>query len=143
MAFPPRLSLVTLGVANVDAAARFYERLGWKRSSGSQQAVVFFDLGGIVLSLFGRDDLAADAGMPLALPATASFVLAINLGSQSEVDSAIATAAGAGASLLKAASGTGWGGYAGYIADLDGHAWEIAYNPFWPLDADGHLEIPD
>jgi catechol 2,3-dioxygenase-like lactoylglutathione lyase family enzyme len=72
MTFPSRLSLVTLGVADVDAAARFYERLGWKRSSASQNAVVFFDLGGIVLSLFGRNDLAADAGMPQVRPATAS-----------------------------------------------------------------------
>lgn len=143
MSFPARLSLVTLGVADVDAAARFYERLGWTRSSASLRQVAFFDLGGTVLSLFGRADLAADAGMPLPPVATASFALAVNVGSPQEVDAAIAAAAGAGASLLKAACGTSWGGYAGYIADPDGHAWEIAYNPFWPIDADGAIQLPD
>ena len=143
MTVPSRLSVVTLGVADVQAAAAFYERLGWNRSSSSQANVVFFDLGGVVLSLFGRFDLAANAGMPVLGPATASFALAVNVGSEREVDTAIAAAAGAGASLLKAASRASWGGYAGYIADPDGHAWEIAFNPFWPMDADGCLALPD
>lgn len=144
MTVPPVLSLVTLGVRDVEASTRFYERLGFPLSSASQPAVVsFFRTAGGLLGLFGADDLAADAEVGQQ-PATGfrGVSLAINVASRAAVDAALAAAEGAGARVLKAPQPTEWGGYHGYFADPDGHAWEVAHNPFWPLDEDGLPQLP-
>lgn len=140
---PPRINLVTLGVADVAASAAFYERLGLKRSSASQEAVVFFRLGPVVLGLFGRADLAADAGVPDTPAGFSGITLAHNVGSPAEVAAVIDAAVAAGARLVKPPEKVFWGGFSGYFADPDGHLWEVAHNPFWPLDAAGAVVLPE
>jgi predicted lactoylglutathione lyase len=144
MAIPARLSLVTLGVSDVEAATQFYEALGWKRSSASAAGeVTFFDTAGGLLGLWSRASLAGDAKLPDGeLPPYRGVALAINLGSAEEVDAALADAFNAGGTVLKPAEATDWGGYSGYFADPDGYAWEVAHNPFWPLGPDGLPQLP-
>ena len=125
-----------------DRARRFYEALGFKASGASQEAVTFFEAGGVVLGLFGRADLAHDACVPDSTPGFSGVSLAHNCRSEAEVDAVLGEAVAAGAKLLKPAQKVFWGGYSGYFADPDGHLWEVAYNPFFPLDADGSLQLP-
>jgi predicted lactoylglutathione lyase len=139
----PRVSFITLGVANVGAARSFYERLGLKASSASQDGVAFFNLGGVVLSLFGRDALAEDACVHRGEAGSASVSLAHNVASEAQVDEVLQEAVAAGAKLLKRGQPTFWGGYSGYFADPDGHLWEVAFNPFMPLDAEGRVTLPE
>jgi len=138
----PRLTLVTLGVSDIARARRFYEQLGFTASSASQPTVTFMSAGGVVLSLFGRADLALDARVTDAPTGFAAITLAHNCRSEAEVDAVIAHAVACGATLKKSAQKVFWGGYAGYFADLDGHLWEVAYNPFMPLDAEGRMQLP-
>ncbi len=138
----PRLTLVTLGVSDIARARRFYEQLGFTASSASQPTVTFMSAGGVVLSLFGRADLALDAQVTDAPTGFAAITLAHNCRSEAEVDAVIAHAVACGATLKKSAQKVFWGGYAGYFADLDGHLWEVAYNPFMPLDAEGRMQLP-
>lgn len=138
----PRLSLVTLGVSDIPRARAFYEALGWRASSASTADVTFFDAGGVVLAIWGRADLAADAAVTQPAATTGSFACAINRESEASVNGLYNRALAAGATPLKRPVKTDWGGYAGYFADLDGHAWEIAYNPFWPFDDVGALTLP-
>lgn len=140
-----RLSLVTLGVADVAASRRFYEDgLGWKASSAGNADVAFFQLGGIVLALWGRSALAEDARVPDSGKASfGGFSLAYNARGREEVDAVLAQAAEAGATIPKPAEETFWGGYAGYFADPDGHLWEVAWNPHWEIGADGSVRLPD
>lgn len=134
-----RLSLVTLGVADLDRARRFYEDgLGWKRAN-KDESVVFFQLPGAVLGLWSRASLAEDAGLADTGASFSGMALAYNARSREEVDAVIAEAAAAGGRLLKPAAETVWGGYSGYFADLDGHPWEVAHNPFWSLDEEGRV----
>lgn len=140
-----RLSLVTLGVADVARSRRFYEEgLGWTPSSASRESIVFFQLGGIALALFGRAALAEDAHLP-PTPAEGfgGITLAHNVGSRAEVDAVMAHAERAGARILKPAQDVFWGGYSGYFADPDGHPWEVAWNPFVTLGPDGSLRLPE
>ena len=136
MTVPARTSLVTLGVADVERAAAFYERLGWARSSASVAGeVAFFPTSGAVVALWSAASLAADAHLPVEPPAPFRGVaLAINVESAEEVDRVLAVATGAGATLLKPGTRADWGGYSGYFADPDGNAWEVAHNPGWPLE---------
>lgn len=144
MSFDRRISLITLGVADVQASAAFYERLGWTRSSASQEQIVFIKLKGLALGLFSRDELARDANLPEASPAGFSGItLAHNLDSPEAVDAAMALAVASGARQVKAPEKVFWGGYSGYFADPDGHLWELAHNPFAPLDEAGHMILPD
>lgn len=144
MSLPPRVNLVTLGVADVARSTAFYAALGWAPSSGSQPEITFIQLGPLILGLFGHDDLADDAGLPRApQPAYRGASLAINLDSEAAVDAAMATAAAAGASVVKAPERVFWGGYSGYFADPDGHLWELAHNPHWTINADGSVTLPD
>ncbi len=139
----PRITLITLGVSDVQASAAFYEKLGWKRSGASQQEVAFFRLDGLVLALFGRRDLAADAGVEDTPPGFSGVALAQNLGSEAEVDAAYAHAVSIGAAAVKPPEKVFWGGYSGYFADPDGHLWELAHNPLMPLDSQGRMILPD
>jgi len=137
---------VTFGVADVEAAAAFYERLGWTRSSASVPgAVAFFATAtGMAFGLYGYDDLARDAALPPAAD-RATFrgsSLSVNFASTEEVDRAMAAAAEAGATVTKPPEAADWGGYVGYFADPDGNLWEMAYNPGWPLDDDGRVTLP-
>lgn len=144
MSFDRRISLITLGVADVQASAAFYERLGWTRSSASQDKIVFIKLKGLALGLFSRDELARDTNLPEAGPAGFSGItLAHNLDSPEAVDAAMALAVASGAREVKAPEKVFWGGYSGYFADPDGHLWELAHNPFAPLDEAGHMILPD
>lgn len=141
----PRISLVTLGVQDVARSRAFYERLGWRAAASSNEQVAFFDLGGVVLSVFGRQALAEDAGASAEARAATGFsgvALAHNVRDRAAVDGALAEAKAAGATIVKPAVETFWGGYAGYFADPDGHLWEIAHNPFWTLDEHGRVKLP-
>ncbi len=139
---PQRVTLITLGVADLAAARAFYARLGWREHGESQPGVAFYQLGGMALALFGREDLAADQGRAGAALGTGAMTLAQNFATEAEVDAAYAAALAAGATGLKAPEKVFWGGYSGYWADPDGHVWEVAMNPFWPLEADGSLRLP-
>ena len=144
VSFPARVSLVTLGVADVARATRFYESLGWQQSSMSQEGVTFFHTGGPVVAVFGWDDLAADAGVTADPPGPFRGIsLAINFESRDAVDAAVASWVAAGGGVAKAPEEVFWGGYSGYLTDLDGHLWEVAHNPFIPLRADGLLDLPE
>ena len=136
-----RLSMVTLGVADLDQSRRFYEDgLGW-RHSGDHEGVVFFQLPGAILGLWSREALAGDMGLPLAGSGFGGIALAYNARSRELVDSVLAEAEAAGAAILKKAEDTFWGGYSGYFADPDGHPWEVAHNPFWTIDEDGRVSL--
>jgi predicted lactoylglutathione lyase len=138
---PQRVTLITLGVEDLAASVAFYERLGWQRH-GKDEGVAFFQLHGAVLALFGKADLAADQGRPGATLGTGAVTLAQNFATEAEVDAAFDAALAAGASPLKRPQRVFWGGYSGYWADPDGHVWEVAMNPFWPLAEDGSLTLP-
>ena len=139
----PRLTLVTLGVADIAKARAFYEAWGWVASSASQPAVAFFQANGLVLALFGRADLAKDAHVEDRPTGFAAISLAYNTRSKAEADEVYARAIAAGARPIKELQDVFWGGYSGYFADPDGHLWEVAWNPFFPLDEQGHLFLPD
>ncbi len=141
-AIPQRLSLVTLGVADVAASRAFYEGLGLQAAGTDSPGVAFFDMNGTILALFGREALAEDANVPHDGSGFRGVSLAINLESEAAVDRAFAFVAGKGADIVQPARKVFWGGYAGYFADPDGHLWEIAFNPFWPLDSDGRPTLP-
>ena len=136
-----RLSLVTLGVADLGRARRFYEDgLGWKRGNDNPD-VAFYQMPGGILALWLRTALAADARVADTGAAFGGVALAYNARSKAEVDAVLAEAEAAGARLLKPAEDVFWGGYSGYFADPDGHVWEVAWNPFWRIDADGRVAL--
>ncbi len=139
----PRISLITLGVADVARARAFYEALGWRASAASQPEIAFFQGNGFALALFGREALAEDAGVAASPSGFAAITLAHNGRSKEEVDAVYRHALSVGAKPVKAPQDTAWGGYSGYFADPDGHLWEVAWNPFFPLDERGHLFLPD
>lgn len=142
MAVDQRLSVVTLGVGDVATSRAFYERLGWVASATSNESVAFFQVGGLAFALFGREALAEDAGLSAAGGGFRGVTLAINGRDREEADRFYATMIGAGATPIKPMGEVFWGGYSGYVADLDGHLWEIAHNPFFPLDEAGALTLP-
>jgi predicted lactoylglutathione lyase len=135
-----RVSFITLGVADLARARAFYERLGWKASPASQDSIVFFDLNGVVLGLFGRKDLADDAGVADGAAGFSAVTLACNQRSEAEVDAVMKEAEAAGAKIVTPAEKVFWGGYRGYFTDPDGHIWEVAHNPFAPIDAEGRVK---
>ena len=139
---PPRISLITLCVADIAKATAFYERLGLEKSSASQEEVTFFKAGAVVLSLWSRTAQVEDAKAEALWTGNGGIVVAMNCRSEAEVDDMLEQAKAAGATLLKPGTKAFWGGYNGYFADPDGHVWEIAYNPFWPLEADGRIDLP-
>jgi predicted lactoylglutathione lyase len=137
-----RITLITLGVADLDASRSFYERLGWKRSVAGAEGVAFFQAGGIVLALYPRQDLAGDLGIALEASHASPISVAQNVRSRAEVDRVLDEAVGAGAKLLKSGADVFWGGYVGYFADPDGFVWEVAWNPHFPLDEEGRITLP-
>ncbi|MGL4974733.1 MAG: VOC family protein [Bosea sp. (in: a-proteobacteria)] len=137
-----RLSLVTLGVADMVRARKFYEALGFKASPASNANVTFFQMNGMALSLYGRTALAEDATVSDSAPGFSGVTLAHNLRSEAEVDACFAEFVTAGGKAVKPPQKVFWGGYSGYVADPDGHLWELAHNPFAPLDEHGNLELP-
>ncbi|WP_109465675.1 VOC family protein [Albibacillus kandeliae] len=139
---PQRVTLITLGVANLDRAKDFYGALGWSPAQ-EQEGVAFYQMNGLALGLFGRAALAEDQGRAGAELGTGAITLAQNFATIEEVDAAFAAALAAGATVLKRPEKVFWGGYSGYYADPDGHVWELAMNPFWPLAEDGSLTLPD
>jgi catechol 2,3-dioxygenase-like lactoylglutathione lyase family enzyme len=136
-----RLSLVTLGVADLERSAAFYEKgLGWKRAN-KDAGVVFFQLPGMVLGLWSRAALAEEIGIA-DHGGFGGIALAYNARSREEVDRVLAEAGSApGGTVIRGAGETFWGGYSGYFCDPDGHHWEVAHNPFWTIRPDGSLSI--
>ncbi len=138
------VTLITLTVADIAKATRFYQSLGFAKSkSESQEQVSFFRAGGIVLSLWDRKEQIQDAKAGTLWDGNGGIVVAQNVASEAEVDAVLAKAKSAGARILKPGTKTFWGGYNGYFADPDGHLWEIAHNPHWQLDGDGQLVLPE
>ena len=136
-----RLSMVTLGVADLRRARDFYEALGWSASSSSSEDIAFFQAGGLVFSLWDRARLAEDSGIDNA-DESGGMALAHNVRSPAEVDAVISEARSAGAAISREPSETFWGGYSGVFVDPDGHPWEVAHNPHWPIGVDGSVELP-
>jgi uncharacterized protein len=137
-----RISIVTLGVRNLETAKKFYvEGLGWKPVFENRE-IVFFEASGMVFALFLRDQLAADFGADPASFGRSAMALAYNVREKREVDPLLRQAHAAGAEILQPARDAVWGGYSGYFADPDGFAWEVAWNPGWRLAPDGSIHIP-
>lgn len=136
-----RVTLITLGVSDLDRSKAFYGALGWTIAE-EQPSVIFYQLNGLALGLFPFEALAEDQGRAGERLGVGGCTLAINFPTEVEVDAAFARALAAGATLLKSPEKVFWGGYSGYYADPDGHVWELAMNPFWPLQEDGSLTLP-
>ena len=136
-----RLSMVTLGVRDLGRSRDFYEQgLGWRRGN-QEEKVAFYQMGGMLLGLYNREDLAADAKVSAEGNGFPGIALAYNTRSKEEVDTVLDEAVKAGGRLIKAAEDVFWGGYSGYFADPDGHLWEVAWNPFWTLGEDGSVSL--
>jgi uncharacterized protein len=135
-----RVTVITLGVHDLQRARGFYEALGWKTGAEPGDDVVFFQAGGMVVSLWGRDQLAEDSGVEDA-GSWGGITLAHNVRSPAEVDAIMAEALAAGGTITRPAAETFWGGYSGAFTDPDGHPWEVAHNPHWTLADDGTVRL--
>ncbi|WP_246853522.1 VOC family protein [Rufibacter aurantiacus] len=136
----PRITLITLGVSSVAAATQFYESVfGWERTPASQEGITFFQLNGLQLALFPTEELAKDAHVPAEGTGFKGFSLAHNLRSEEEVDALFQELQSKNVTIVKHPEKVFWGGYSGYFSDPDGHLWEVAYNPFLPLDEQGNV----
>lgn len=135
-----RVSLVTLGVADVERARAFYEALGWQSGAEPGDDVVFFQAGAMIVALWGRAELAADSGVGED-SGWGGVTLAHNVRSPAEVDAVLAEAYTAGATIARSGGKTFWGGYSGLFLDPDGHPWEVAHNPHWTLGEDGSVSL--
>jgi uncharacterized protein len=143
MSVPARISIVTLGVDNLARSKAFYQALGWELAAEEGNEICWFKTSDSYLGLFGREELAKDAALRSEPRADfGGITLAICLESEAAVDVAFAETVAAGARILKPATRADWGGYSGYVADPDGHPWEIAYNPSFPIGEDGRIAIP-
>jgi catechol 2,3-dioxygenase-like lactoylglutathione lyase family enzyme len=136
-----RVSLVTLGVADLGRARAFYEALGWETRAEPDADVVFFRAGGTIVALWSRDSLAEDTGVADS-GGWGGITLAYNTRSPEEVDAVLAEAERAGATIARVPAATFWGGYSGVFLDPDGHAWEVAHNPHWTIADDGSVVLP-
>ena len=137
-----RLSLVTLGVSDLGRARRFYESLGWKTGAKPDDDVVFFQAGGSIVALWDRGRLAEDS-VVTDNGGWGGITLAHNVRSPDEVDAVLAEAEAAGATIARPGAPTFWGGYSGAFLDPEGHAWEVAHNPGWRIDADGSIHLTE
>ncbi len=138
-----RISIITLGVADLNRSRAFYERLGWRKSMTKAEGVVFFQAGGMALALFPRHELAKDANITDYGQGFNGIALAYNARKREEVGSVLSEAKAAGATIVKPAQEAFWGGYSGYFSDPDGFLWEVAWNLSFPMAADGSIQIPD
>lgn len=134
-----RVTLITLSVADLARSREFYQQLGWTEADGGNDKIAFYRFHGQFLSLYDRNSLVADIGLPIKERATGSIALSTNYPSEAEVDAAYELAVEAGAVQLTLPAKTDWGGYSGNYTDPDGHLWEVAHNPFWPLDDAGQI----
>ena len=137
----PRISIITIAVNDLDRAVRFYEAMGLVRHAGITDGVAFFQMGGAILGLFPRKEAEKDSGVTFG-GAPSAIYLAYNTRSQAEVDEVLAAAERAGGKIVKPAQRAFWGGWYGYFADSEGHVWEVAYNPDFPIDAAGNISLP-
>ena len=138
-----RFTVLTLGVTDLAKSTAFFERLGWKRSVKSAEGVSFFQCGSVALGLFPTAALAKDAGVPLDPGGTGRFAIAHNTRTNADVDVVLAAAKATGADIVKPAEDAFWGGYSGHFRDLDGHLWEVAWNPMFPLGDHGGVRLPE
>ena len=144
MSVAPNFTIVTLGVADLARSAEFYRALGWGQRGDESVGITWFRTSGTWLGLFGYGDLAADVGVAADPPAAyRGITLALNFNNEADVDRVLAEAVGAGARLVKPAERAEWGGYSGYFADPDGHLWEAAFAPGFPVGDDGTIDIRD
>ena len=154
----PRVSIITLGVDDLDRAVAFYEAMGLERNQAITDGVAFFQMGGLILALWPREELARDAGVEAATdwkrsaggtlegavrPDFSGVALAYNTRSEDEVGELLARAKAAGGTVLKPANRAFWGGMQGYFRDTEGNLWEVAFNPGFPIDEDGRISLPD
>ncbi|GLS40561.1 glyoxalase [Mesorhizobium tianshanense] len=138
----PRVSIITIAVDDLDRATRFYEAMGLTRHAGITDGVAFFQMGGVILGLFPRESAEADSGITFGTAPSAVY-LAYNTRSDREVDDVLAMAEKAGGRIVKPAGRAFWGGWYGYFADTEGHIWEVAHNPAFPIAEDGSISLPD
>jgi catechol 2,3-dioxygenase-like lactoylglutathione lyase family enzyme len=136
-----RVSLVTLGVADIPRSRAFYTALGWEPSNPENDDVVFFQAGCMVLGLWDRKLLAEDSGVSDDTGRWGGVTLAYNVRSPAEVDATLAEAGAAGATITRRGAETFWGGYSGLFTDPDGHPWEVAHNPAWAIQPDGSIRL--
>jgi predicted lactoylglutathione lyase len=144
VSLPAVLSLVTIGVRDVERSTAFYEALGFPLSSASVPGEVsFFRTAGAIVAVWDEQKLADDAGVAGRTgTGFRGIACAINCESREQVDEVLAAAEAAGATITKPAHAADWGGYTSYFADPDGHAWEVAHNPHWPIGDDGRPALP-
>jgi catechol 2,3-dioxygenase-like lactoylglutathione lyase family enzyme len=139
----PRISFITLGVADFQRSLKFYQDgLGFPLSSASKDDIAFFKTGGAVLALYPRDKLAEDAQVPAPGSGFRGVTLAHNVRRREEVSEVLALAAAAGGTITKPAQDVFWGGHSGYFTDPDGHLWEVVWNPFFPFADEGTVVVP-
>jgi len=137
-----RLSLVTLGVADLERSVRFYEAIGWKPGNDfAEQGVAFFQCPGMIVALWSREELAADSGIESDPGGWGGVTLAYNVRSPQEADETLETARQGGATVIREGAETFWGGYSGLFHDPDGHPWEVAHNPGWTIADDGSVSL--
>lgn len=137
-----KLNLITLGVDDFEKSLNFYEKgLGWKKSDKSMDQLALFPLGGITLALYPRQELADDTTLKFQPAEFPGLTLSYNAKSEQEVDEVLKTVGKLGATIIKNAQKVFWGGYSGYFKDLDGHLFEVAFNPFWELDENDNLKL--
>lgn len=135
-----RLTIITLGVKNLYKSTEFYEtQFGWKKSASSNESITFFSLNGIYISLYEKEKLAEDAEIDALGEGFKGFTLAYNARSKEEVDQIFDDFKSKGVKIIKSPQEVFWGGYSGYVADLDGNLWEIAFNPYLKLDGNGNI----
>jgi uncharacterized protein len=135
-----RVSLITLGVADLGRARSFYEALGWTTGAKPDDDVVFFQAGGMIVALWDRANLAEDSVVE-DNGGWGGITLAHNVRSPQEVDAVLSEAAAAGATIARPGAETFWGGYSGVFVDPDGHPWEVAHNPGWTIREDGSIGL--
>jgi catechol 2,3-dioxygenase-like lactoylglutathione lyase family enzyme len=141
IAVEPRISIITIATDDLDRAVRFYQAMGLQRHPGITDGVAFFQMGGAILGLFPCRDAEKDAGIAFARAPSAVY-LAYNTRSDAEVDEVLEMAERAGGKIIKPAGRAFWGGWYGYFADADGHVWEVAHNPAFPIAEDGTISLP-
>jgi catechol 2,3-dioxygenase-like lactoylglutathione lyase family enzyme len=142
MMLEPRISIITLGVIDLGRAVAFYEAMGLKPGMVVPDDVAFFEMGGVLLALWPRRKLAADAGVEDSRPGFSGVALAYNTRSDDEVGEVLAAAEKAGGTIVKPAQKAFWGGWYGYFADTEGNLWEVACNKDFPIDAEGRISLP-